>query len=87
MTHVNLPERLKPHLKDHEFAHYIGVSPGGVDWVAYRPENVQPMKQALRCLILRWALSTLPKLISEQRRAERRREQCWYHLYQITYRR
>jgi hypothetical protein len=55
-THNNIPERLN-HLYDLPFAHFIGVSPGGVDWVAYQPENIAPMRSRLRTMTLKACLS------------------------------
>lgn len=59
-THANIPDRLA-HLYDLPFAHFIGVSPGGVDWVAYEPENIEPMRQRLRVMILKAALTKRAK--------------------------
>jgi len=59
-THSNIPDRLS-HLFDLPFAHFVGVSPGGVDWVAYRPENIEPMQRGLRVAILKAALKQRAK--------------------------
>lgn len=56
LFHRNIPERLT-HLRDLPFAYFVGVSPAGVDWVAYRPENVKPMRERLKIMILKDALA------------------------------
>jgi len=50
LFHRNLPARLD-YLRDLPFAHYIGTTLAGVDWVAYCPENVEPMCQRFRHVV------------------------------------
>ncbi len=79
MTHINLPPGLQVALREHEYAHYIGVSPAGVEYVAYRPENVKPLKHRLRCQILKFAIKGLP-----HRNRKLRRFNPPYFLFQVT---
>lgn len=71
--HVNLPDRLVDELKDHEYAYFIGRTPAGVEWVAYQPDNVEPMQRAFSKLIQNW----LQPRINEKRRRLERKEMLW----------
>jgi hypothetical protein len=46
----------------------IGTSPAGVEWVAYRPDNVEPMRQRLENLWLRVVrkLTRVPQTVIEE---------------------
>jgi hypothetical protein len=69
---INVPERLKADLEGIPYAHYLGQSPGGVDWVAYAPSNVRPMRKRLRQMILKAALTKAASAAKMQRRADAR---------------
>jgi hypothetical protein len=43
-----------PHVPHVPFAQLIGVGPGGVEWVAYKPEHVELMKANLERRWDRW---------------------------------
>ncbi len=43
-----LRNRLRRLRRDVPQAIYVGMSPAGVEWCAYKPEDVEPMRQRLR---------------------------------------
>lgn len=56
LFHRNIPGRLE-HLRDLPFAHYVGTTAAGVDWVAYEPRNVERMTRNFRLMILKSRLT------------------------------
>jgi len=47
------------------FRQYIGESPAGVTWIAYKPENVEPMRERLAVLHARAAARSAAPTASE----------------------